>query len=425
MVRKKLSIGVAVAALMLAGADASAKKRRGIALFPIVAMDEAVAGPAQDMSTSLVKKAKAAGLPITAGKALRKRVRDPAGAAIRCGDSVGCLAKLGRKARAAKMVVGFASTTGSSVEFRILVIDVKKGRTTRTVTFELVKKKQVDLMLSGYFSDIFGVEDTTMDDALALPALPGLEDPMALTLEPPPPPGEVEPATEPPTELALAPPPDPPAGGEDVGPAGGDGDGEPDPNVMANTAAEAARLEAEYRRRAEEAADAEDGGAESGATDAVDDPLALPDPPAAGALEVIEANAGTGTDLAAIDSPPPPPPTESGPGALFYAGIATVGAGAVTAGIGIAFGTMRNGIQAQLDETDASGVGVVDQIEADLLREEGNGHAQNATIMFAVGGSLAAIGGIMMALDFALAGPDEPQVEATVGPGQVGLRVRW
>lgn len=435
MVLRQLFPTLIAVCLAFAGTDVAAKKRRGIALFPIAPANESAAGPAKDVDASLLEKATAAGLPVMTDSALRKRIRDPAGALKRCGEKTACLAKLGRKAKVAKILVGTATPTGKSVQLTIKVIDVKKGKVEGQATFEIVKKAQVAMMVSTHFNDLFGVADAPMDDALALPMLPdpagpgleapGLDDPLALeapslNLEAPAEPGTegaagsvaAAPAGEAITDmdLALLEPETAGAGGD----LGAD-----------NTSAEALALgdgTGDLGLPGEDLALGLGGiggaGLDPSAAPMSTSPGGATEPTGAAGIDFTEP-----FDMAAFEDAPPPA-RESSRGFLFYTGLATGGVGVALAVVGFAFGAMRNGAAARAEEKDASGTFTLVQIEADQVAAEGTGHAKTANIMFAVGGSVAAIGGIMVGLDFIFA-DDEPEMSATVGPAQVGLRIDW
>ncbi len=129
---------------------------------------------------------------------------------------------------------------------------------------------------------------------------------------------------------------------------------------------------------------------------------------------------------ALVDAPadPTPPAVPVAPLEMTWwmgqhvVGLATVGLGAASLGVGAALGALT---LAKASEVDAECDGDVCSQKGIDLNDTARQFAVASTILFIAGGVLTAMG-----LTVALTGPDEPvEASVTVEPGAVGLRVAF
>lgn len=117
-------------------------------------------------------------------------------------------------------------------------------------------------------------------------------------------------------------------------------------------------------------------------------------------------------------------PAAAGPGALFWGGVASAGAGVVLVAVSIGAGVASNDIYGDLEQSCPGRVCSPDR-QDDIHR--GHSLAVASTTTLVIGGAAAAAGVIMMLLDPGIAAQSEEPasaVEVTAGPGAVGVGLR-
>lgn len=91
------------------------------------------------------------------GKALRKRIkRDPSRAFVSCGSNMGCISKLGRKARAREVILARVVGSATKAQFQFLVIDVASRSLKRRTSFEVLDPQEIENILLEQFTAITG-----------------------------------------------------------------------------------------------------------------------------------------------------------------------------------------------------------------------------------------------------------------------------
>ncbi len=148
---------------------------------------------------------KAAGERALAGKALKKALkRKPEVTAAKCAANPGCLAKLGRQARASEVLLARVMPAGDGVKVEVLVLNVESQAIERKVAFEVESLGSVAARVAEKEAELWGAPaapSAAGEDELSLAMIEATPLAQAATAEP---------ATAAPTpEPALAPPPAP------------------------------------------------------------------------------------------------------------------------------------------------------------------------------------------------------------------------
>lgn len=346
-----------------------------LAIFPLHSALRSTEKLVQQVEEGLVKGASEAGVSqVIYGSALTKRVRRAA-TWSRCRDDVGCLVRLGKKTRAAEMLVGRATPLGKGVRLAYTVIHVSTGKVIREGRVDFLNQKQIPLAISAHARELFGREDHHAE--LAMPALEDLGLPPANIAAP---------------EVTAS-----------AGPSAAAGDELPELLPLVELEAPPASNDA---TAAQASSTAPPDQAETIAAQSAEP----------GSEVAVGPQEGTPTSAQSISS--------KSTSALLIGGLSVLGAAAITGGVGLGFGMMLDEARSQADATDASGRFMHTGQRALELERQGAEYAQNANIMFGITGGLAALGGVLVILDLLMepSGKANAPVDVQAGPGGVLVR---
>jgi hypothetical protein len=143
---------------------------KAVAVFPILETGRPKGAVVDAVFNEIIRSKRAVyGVQLVYGTRLRKRIKgDARKAAQRCGANVACLAKLGRKAGAAEVLLIRASGKGSEVQVQFVAVSVanKSIARKRSLTFGSVHEVRGIITASAH--GIFGVEEVAPDLELEL-----------------------------------------------------------------------------------------------------------------------------------------------------------------------------------------------------------------------------------------------------------------
>ena len=151
-------MGALLCAAVLAAAPTAAAKKKpkkaGVAVFILEkegADRDAIKATINAMESLGVR----AGMPVIAGVRLRKLLKkDPASVMTGCGANFDCIAKVGKKLKAAQVVYGRAGPG----EIQFVVIGVKSKSMERRATLTVADAGSAASAVEAHFEEIFGVE---------------------------------------------------------------------------------------------------------------------------------------------------------------------------------------------------------------------------------------------------------------------------
>jgi hypothetical protein len=158
-----MTIASLTSPMLPADASAAAKgtkaKRRVVAVFPILARDDANPATVDSVSTLLDNgSVLIASVELVTTQTLRKRLGKEPGKMIElCGSNLKCIAKLGKKVKANEVLLGRAVPEGGGVKISFLVIDVKKQTVVRKQSLVFASMADVKPVLGGTFFALFDV----------------------------------------------------------------------------------------------------------------------------------------------------------------------------------------------------------------------------------------------------------------------------
>jgi hypothetical protein len=367
-----------------------------IAVF-VVAKDKPNAKILKALRAQLVPKPVAlpAGRLVT-GKALQKSLKtNPDKAISKCGPKMDCIAKLGKKAKADKILYARVVPAEKGIAVQCLIIDVPTAAKERGLAFEITDKAQakgiVNLQLADMFPDAAQIAvaeapvepQKTTDDLLAM-------------------------GNEPAATNAANPTPTA-APSESTGAATPTSEAGPGLDLSAiSPAAESTPTPAE-------------GSTPSTASATATEPT--PAPASATTTEPAPApGSGLVAAVAAMDqNPTPPSPPPSGSRLWRYVGTGVLGAGALAAGAGGLFG-MQSSSAKNAIKTGANGT---PQVQAAKKLNDANALASRANLFFGIGGVAAAAGAAIFAVDLFSSNDSGAATHVVVGTHGAGASLLW
>ncbi len=364
-----------VVALLIAVAVApevgSAKKRRKGNKSTVALFLQAKNKPSSRLYAALLGEltrtaSKSKPVKVLYGKSLRRAIKGkPDRAIAKCGSNVGCIAKLGQKARAELVIYGRVSPDGGGVKAQLLVVDVASSSISERTVLSLSSVSQVKAEVANHLDSLF-------------PAVASAEDEIPLDMilgdEP------VE------ADEAVA----------DASATEAPGGGDLPLDFALEASSETTGLEGEPELT----------------------PLALEPPTASPEEEPVEIAAvtpvlATTADTGERDS--------GGSRVLTYTGIGVAGLGVAALGVGAYFGMQS----ASTVDSIEYGAGGTTQREAQTLEKDANDQAGMANLMFGVGGGLVAAGAALVVIDLFILDGGGPETSVRVGSESAAAAVTW
>jgi len=149
--------GVLAVGLALIPGVASAK-RSAVVLLPFeiqAGTDDTIVSAVEELFASgkLIR-----GTKVIAGSKLRRRIRaKPEHAVVKCGGDFECLAKLGRRAKASRVVVGYAAPAGVGVQVEFHIVDVSSEELIDAMSLTFTSTEVVEMVLGNAVYTLVGV----------------------------------------------------------------------------------------------------------------------------------------------------------------------------------------------------------------------------------------------------------------------------
>jgi len=319
---------------------------------------------ADDLIVSAVEELLASGrlvrgAKMIAGSKLRRRVRaKPEHAVIKCGGDFGCLAKLGRRAKATRVIVGYAAPAGAGVQVELHIIDVPSEELIDAMTLTFASVEVVEMVLGNAVYTLVGV---STPGTIMVPGASG-----TVVVD-----GNIVGTGPGPYEV--------PAGGHDVRAQGHSEWVMVHPRDTVSIALPAAPeptvapVEEELVAAVVSAAAPETEPEETAPPEVVEEVAAVPAPP----------------EIAVAPPTPVPPAPASVPGAkLSYWGLGLTAVGAGLMGAGAGLGARRASLATgPVDET---------QVEFAERRDAADGAATGANVLLLAGGATALLGSALL-----------------------------
>ncbi len=396
---------VAAACAVLATPALSRAAGRDTVALVVMAKDDPSPAMVKAFGEAFVEAAQQLGnVQILAGKQLDQRLKGDAGAAVTtCGANLKCLAKLGSKAKASRLIMArVVGATSGAIAVQVLVVGTKSKAIERKGALDLANLDEVRWKLP---TEAFQLIGATGKSRLAVSG----------------PAGEIK------------------VDGKLVGKGPGHHEVAPGRHRVQSGSFDTEVLVAPGRAVQVKVPP---GAAAASQETPEADPLALvapppkaspdePPPPAKPApppiddLELVSLSPNSGTSAATSPPPSSPPPTEvvasapppalmtqqeveqhasTGPTAWWYLGVASAGTGAALLSGGGYFGWHASSLRGDVRR----GAGGTTQVDAQRTFNRANNDASRANLMFIVGSVLLTAGGALLGWEYLGASQPSP-----------------
>ena len=321
------------------------------------------------------------------GKPLAKAINgNPDAAMAKCRSDLQCIAKLGKKAKAKKVILARIAPGDTGISVGCLVINVDTTEVEHKSSFTIANAKDAKTVLASNFAELLPDMGGNKNAVAAAAPAPAADEP-ALDL------GTIPVGTEP----AAAP----------AAPADASASATPPP------------------------ADAGGSGAAQAAPGT--DASATPPPPADGATPATAATGGPGGDLAPSPVASVAPAQQADTAATLpggpapasrlwrYAGGSLAGVGIVALGVGGFFG-MQSSSNFNAIKTGPTGT---NQVDAKAKLDSANSAASTANLLFGVGGAATAVGAGLFLMDMLVFHKSSAAPAVVVDPQGPGVSLWW